>query len=721
MILNQSFGCFKSAVLALLFGSTYLFAQSAKDTVANELNEVQIRSFGSSSLVTNIPMSLSSINKTDVQGAQATISLEESLRRIPGVLVNNRNNFSQGDRISIRGIGSRSQFGVRGIKIVQDGIPMTFPDGQSQLNNLDLSYIGKIDVLRGPNAVGYGNASGGVITLESQKPASEGLLLTPKAIFGSYGLSKYQLRVEGTLKKWDYLVQASRTQSTGFRDFSQSLFYTGNAVVHFRPDANNTFTFIANGNDSPYMLNPGAVNKAQSQDSANLSRKSNKLQGTGKIIQQIQAGISYTVSLKNQQYFETALYGIERQLYNPIFGRPSGRVVDVGRLSAGSKTTYRKDFNIGNGVLGWTSGLDLETQLDKRKESQNLGITESQLNLSLGDIISSVKKGAVLTNQDEQISSAGLFTHFSWNIEDKYIITAGGRYDVYSFRVTNHLSDTTGTSGNTVLDQFNPSVGFLYKHSKLLNPYINFSTAFQTPTANEFGNLPSGATGFNKDLKPEKLWNLEAGIRGQIESRKISYELTGYYINIRDQLISYQAASGITYYRNAAKTKNTGIEASLNWNFWKPFTLSVAYSYMQYQFINYVLSNIQLAGNYVPGVPASHFFGGLKYAHPIGFKAEINVQWISGYYANDMNGPASGSIIVRSQFYNDAYTTADFRVSFDRKFKSFAFTVFAGLNNIFNTRYNGSVVPNAVSNFFFEPAMGRNFYVGLEVPLVVKN
>ncbi|MGD8698649.1 MAG: Plug domain-containing protein, partial [Gemmatimonadales bacterium] len=93
--------------------------------------------------VQRLPYAIGVIGASEIQKLQATISLEEALPHIPGVFVNNRHNFANGDRISIRGFGARSQFGVRGVRIIQDGIPLTLPDGQSQLNNLDLTAAGR--------------------------------------------------------------------------------------------------------------------------------------------------------------------------------------------------------------------------------------------------------------------------------------------------------------------------------------------------------------------------------------------------------------------------------------------------------------------------------------------------------------------------------------------------------------------------------------------------
>ncbi|MCH8874259.1 TonB-dependent receptor plug domain-containing protein, partial [candidate division KSB1 bacterium] len=167
-----------------------------------------------------MPNSIQVLDREDIQRGEIGLSLEESLRSVPGVLVNNRNNLSQGDRISIRGIGSRASFGVRGIKLVVDEIPLTLSDGQSQLNNLDLGSTGQIEVWRGPSSSLYGNASGGLINIKTELPTEPGLVFQPKVIVGSHGLQKWQGKISGTIGQSVFLINTTRLKTQGFREHS---------------------------------------------------------------------------------------------------------------------------------------------------------------------------------------------------------------------------------------------------------------------------------------------------------------------------------------------------------------------------------------------------------------------------------------------------------------------------------------------------------------------
>ncbi len=143
-----------------------------RDTTVTRLPEIEVSVTRSPEPLARVPNAVSVLDQGDLQRAQLTVGLDEAFNNLPGVVVSNRYNFSLDQRISIRGFGSRSNFGVRGVKILLDGIPQTLPDGQSQLTNVDFANLGRAEVLRGASSSLYGNASGGVISLQSEDAAA---------------------------------------------------------------------------------------------------------------------------------------------------------------------------------------------------------------------------------------------------------------------------------------------------------------------------------------------------------------------------------------------------------------------------------------------------------------------------------------------------------------------------------------------------------------------
>src|SRR5688500_6187144 len=143
-----------------------------------------------------IPASIDRIYADEIRAGRPQLNLTQSLGRVPGVVVQNRQNYAQDLQISTRGFGARATFGVRGIRLIADGIPATMPDGQGQASTFALGSAERIEVLRGPFSALYGNAAGGVITVETEdapeRPTGEASLHA-----GSYDTWKAGLKLGG--------------------------------------------------------------------------------------------------------------------------------------------------------------------------------------------------------------------------------------------------------------------------------------------------------------------------------------------------------------------------------------------------------------------------------------------------------------------------------------------------------------------------------------------
>ena len=195
-------------LFALLFFSPILFAQDSVYT----LQEVKVTAIRTG--ISNF-QSFNLIDSSEIHKGEIGLSFEESLTKVPGLIISDRNNPSLGDKISIRGIGTRASFGIRGIKILVDNIPLTLPDGQSQTNNIDLFSTGKIEILKGPASSLYGNSAGGVINIRSEIPGGDPVKISPAFILGENELKKYSLKLSGNLKTHSYLISFNNLNYTG--------------------------------------------------------------------------------------------------------------------------------------------------------------------------------------------------------------------------------------------------------------------------------------------------------------------------------------------------------------------------------------------------------------------------------------------------------------------------------------------------------------------------
>lgn len=673
----------------------------------------------------DVPHAVDILSKENIQRAKLQLSLEESLREVPGVQVNNRNNFSQGDRISIRGIGSRASFGVRGIKIILDNIPLTMPDGQSQLNNLDLGSVGNIEVLRGPNSSLYGNASGGVLNIQTEFPSDRAFLFSPRFTFGTYGMRKLQAKTSLHLNNHEVLANFSNLKIDGYRDHSAASMNSLNIVGRHKLGKHLRLNTVFNYYDSPYLLNPSSLSKDAAESDPQQTRTFVKKQGAGKEVQQTQGGISL-VHGQNQEKFEFTIYGISRSLFNLI----PGRIIDLTRKAGGVRSVFSKKFN--NEVLDFrlTAGVDLESQSDDRIEFENDGLPgDLHETLKGEEFLKQVRYGANLLYQNERVIGIGPFVKLEFSLQHNLLLTLGGRYDRFQFKVDDDFfEDGIDYSDERMMSQFSPTIGLTY-HMKLLSSlFANYSTSFQTPTTTELSNQPSGAGGFNPILEPENIESFELGVKGISLEKKINYDIAFYLLRIKNMLIPYQVEdpeSEEIFFRNAGKANNFGIEFKSTWTPTSKFKFIFSYSYMHFVFKDFIVESSstgdlkQLAENKIPGISPHRIFAGIIYEHNSGFYTELDIKWNDGYFTNDLNGPPAGNNLSIQTFTNPAYYLVDFRFGIQQKLGDFSVDLYMGINNLLDKKYNGSIVPNAFGNRFFEPAPGRNYYGGISLPVSI--
>ena len=708
----------------------HAWPQSTPDTtdvaVDHVLQPIEVTATRYIREILDIPYAVDRVDRDEIQRAEPGLSLEESVRGLPGIIVNNRNNVSQGDRISIRGLGSRASFGVRGVKLVLDGIPLTMADGQSQLNNLDLTSAGQIEVLRGPSSSLYGNAAGGVIQIRTEDAPDRPLEVTPRFITGSHGLRRMQGKAAGTAGGNRFLVNFNTLWFDGFRDHAFARSTGINGVGKRTINENWHLTTVINFFNAPYQFNPSSVDKATAEKNPASARSFVQRQGASKRVKQTQGGVSLRYDADDSQG-ELTVFGMGRSLFNPI----PGRVIDLDRRGAGLRGVFSRDVDVGAGGLRLTAGLDLELQRDERREYGNGGIPGDLAGtLKDGRVFDELSLGDLRLDQEESVDGAGPFVELEWTPRPDVAVTAGGRYDRFRFEAKDRfLSDQTDDSGTRNMAQFSPHLGVAFRPAPLTAVYGNFSTAFQTPTTSELSNRPTEAGGFNPGLEPERLRGFEVGMKGFVPDAGVTYDAALFTFDIRNMLLPFQIDNPETdeiFFRNAGKTRNRGFELKLTWSPLPPVNLAMAYTGMRFEFDDFEVEReadgsvrlYQLSDNEVPGVPPHHLFAGFTYTHPgNGAFVELNAQWTAEYFANDFNGPAPGSGKPASDFVNDGYALVDLRAGITYNGDMVGGVFFAGVNNLFDTRYNGSIVPNAFGDRFFEPAAGRTWYVGFGLPI----
>lgn len=669
--------------LAMGLAVSFFMADSvAEEAETNTLDEIVVSATRLESSIRDVARSVSVVGKDEIQNGQQLLGLDESLARVPGLYMQNRFNFAQDLKISLRGFGARSSFGIRGIRIFVDDIPETLPDGQAQVDSIDLGSTSRIEVLRGPASSLYGNAAGGVIAvyseLGSSVPFVEGVVSG-----GAYGYQRYQLKTAGTAGPVDYMINLGKTDIDGYRDFSRARSNTINSTLAFHPTDRDELLIALNSTDQPESQDPGGIDAAQVALDRRSPRLLNVQFDSGEELNQQRIGGVYKgtrlggdIMLRN--------YYVWRDFTNRL-PFVSGGAVDLQRFFYGFGGQYSYD-DLASGKLRLSSGFDLDRQQDERKRFDN----------------NSGTVGALVFDQDEDVDSNGIFLLAQLDLNDKWSASAGIRYDEVSFSVTDNFLSDGNDSGVLDFDQWSPSVAVSYNTENGVI-FASWSSSFETPTTTELAN-PDGSGGFNKSLAPQIADNFEIGFKSEFDS--FFFEVSAFHIELQDELIPFEIASmpGRTFYSNAGSSSRDGIETSVSWQSDFGLSVDLSYTWSDFRFDEFVEDGDDFSGKRLPGLPEHFAWFGINYATAGGFSATFETQFSGNLYANNANTVAV-----------DSYTTSNVRLAYEWDRGKWMIRPYVGINNIFDKLYNSNVRINAFGGRYYEPAPEQNIYAGVVV------
>ena len=649
---------------------------------SQKLDTVFLQSSRIISTLQKIPAAVSVYQTTQDDATRQQLSLQEFTQQSPGLFAQNTNNFAQDLRISIRGFGARSAFGIRGIKLIVDGIPETTPDGQGQLDNLTLGIIDRIEIVKGPSSSLYGNASGGVIDIQTidevEKPFSHW-----KGSVGSYGFQNFQATGGINSENATYIFHGNYVASDGYRDQSGFKQVNTNFKAKFDISDRLTIRALLNYSDSPEADDPGSLTLEAVQENRRQARDFNVLFGTGEEIRQFKIGISTTWTKNKFTTVDSYLFYNNRQ-FDGKLPFEFGGIVDLGRdyLGQGTSITYSKGKNT------LKAGYDFAYQNDDRQRFRNLeGI-----------------QGDQTLDQKERFTNLGIYITDHLEI-DKWYITGGIRFDYNKLTADDAFLSNGDDSDDITLNAVNPSVGVNYAFAKTHNVYTNFSTSFETPALSELSANPNGDQGFNEGLEAQKATNYEIGFKGQF-ANAFRYQVAVFRIDTRDDLVPFEleAFPDRTFFRNAGKTARNGVEIEGVYAFAKAWTVSAAYAYSDFTYSDFTTPNGTFDGNALPGIPKHVGNISLQYRSKKGLYAGIQAAIVGLQYANDNNEAGV-----------EGYENINIRGGYDFKYKNATIQPYIGINNVLDQAYTDNVRINAFGGRFFEPAPGFNGYGGVAV------
>ena len=661
-------GCINKILLLTPF---VLFSNVQDSIQKIDLENVIVKSTKINSTIQQAPLSVTLKSFSEEKNFNSQSSFSDFIKNTPGVFTTSENNFSQDLRISIRGFGARSAFGIRGVKLIVDGIPETTPDGQSQLDNLPLGLVSSVEILRGPNANLYGNSSGGVISINTLTDSSEKYYRN-SGIFGAY---QYQSLQKTRILDWNsssLIIHYDKRRSNGYRDQSGYKSNILNLKYINDLDNNNKIVWQINYTDSPYAYDSGGLKLSEVENDRRQARKNNIDYDTFEKVKHLKTGVSWNHKRSENSFFDSYFFYQKRDFFTKLPFNFGG-IISLDRDYYGLGTKYTKKYYLDNRKKTLVLGLDYLNQSDDRKRYKNdFGV-----------------QGVMTFDQIEQFKSTGLFMLSQTNYDSGLLVRYGIRYDI------NDIG--TDSSSSIILDKLNPSVGLSYKVNSNDNIFFSFGTSFETPTLNELSNNPNGV-GLNEDLKSSSSLNYEVGWRKALSN--LTLEAIVYAISSENEILPYELEQfpGKNFYQNVGSTSRYGIELNSQLSF-KGGRINFSYTLSKNKFEDFIIDNNNLADNLIPGIPSQMLDLDLIFKLSRGRSLIISNRLIGERYADNANE----TLISSYNLLNIKYSKEIFSKS----------EIFLGINNAFNQEYFDNIRINAFGKRYYEPAPKRNFYFGI--------
>ncbi|EPE9236975.1 TonB-dependent receptor PqqU [Klebsiella pneumoniae] len=652
------------------------------------------------------PAAVSVVNGDEMRQAAPRVNLSESLGAVPGLQVQNRQNYAQDLQLSIRGFGSRSTYGVRGLRIYVDGIPATMPDGQGQTSNIDIGSVDTIEVLRGPFSALYGNSSGGVINVTSQT-GTQPPTVEASSYYGSFGTWHYGMKATGAVGDGshagdvDYTVSTNRFTTHGYRDHSGARKNLANARLGVRINDVSKLTLLLNSVDIK-ANDAGGLTADEWRDNPRQSPRGDQY-NTRKNTRQTQAGLRYERQLSAQDDLSVMMYAGERETtqFQSIPRAPqlkpshAGGVIDLTRHYQGIDTrlTHRGELLV---PVTLTAGLDYENMSERRKGYENFVMVNGAPQYG--------EQGALRRNERNLMWNVDPYLQTQWQLTDKLSLDAGVRYSSVWFD-SNDYYITPGNgddSGDASYHKWLPAGSLKYALTDAWNVYLSAGRGFETPTINELSYRSDNQSGLNFGLKPSTNDTVEIGSKTRIGNGLFTAAL--FQTNTDNEIVVDSSSGGRTSYKNAGKTRRQGMALGLDQQFGESWRLKAAWTWLDATYRTNVCDDASCNGNRIPGIARNMGYASFGYQPEQGWYAGSDIRYMSDIMANDENTAKAPSWTVVG-------LTTGYKWSYGRM----DMDLFGRIDNLFDREYVGSVIVNESNGRYYEPAPGRNYGIGLNL------
>lgn len=642
-----------------------------------------------------------SVNRIDAEQAtlgKPGVNLSEALGSVPGLVVQNRQNYAQDLQVSSRGFGARSAFGIRGIKLLADGVPLSNPDGQGQAATFDLDTLERIEVLRGPFASVYGSNSGGVIQLFSRdgEGAPKVSVDTSQA---AYGTSRTRVAAEGGNDKAGFIINRSHFETDGYRDHSGAILDKTFAKLTLYPDDVSKLSLSFSELDQNDTQDPQGLTWQQVQNDRRAAAPSALEFNTRKTVDHRQLALNYERSFAAGTWQSTLYSGTRRVIqYQSIpvgvQGNPShsGGVIDFERRFHGIGNRWIQSFDLGSSLLTVTTGLDYDYSRDDRQGYENF------VGTTLG------VKGRLRRDERNEVTSLSPYVQAAWQL-GKLDLQAGLRHSQVELDVDDRFLSNGDDSGSVTYRKLMPTLGASYALLPDLNIYASWGKGVETPTLNELSYSGNGG-GFGFDLKPATSEQVEVGLKARL-AEATSLQLALFQIDTDDELVVESASGGRSRFQNAAQTRRRGVELALESRLSETLRANLAYTHIDATYSEDFTSNGRLieSGNHLPGIPTRSLYGELAWQPVDWFSTAVEGLYRSKLYVEDSNTAKAAP----------SYALFNWQARFEQKAGALTFNQVLRIDNLFDREYIGSVIVGDGNGRYYEPGPERAWYVGAGV------
>ncbi|PLC51076.1 TonB-dependent siderophore receptor [Pollutimonas subterranea] len=694
---------------AILSATSSTLAQQSAETLA----PIIVQTTRTEASLLETPASVSIIDGDTLRQDRLQVNLSESLGSVPGVQIQNRQNYAQDLQISIRGFGARSAFGVRGLRLYVDGIPATMPDGQGQTSNIDIASIDRIEILRGPFSALYGNSSGGVIQVFTEDGSSPTTLSAGMAA-GSYGTYRYGAKAKGLSQlgstELDYVLSANRFTTQGYRDHSGTRKNLGNMKLGLQFNDDSRLTLIGNSvdikADDPLGLDRDTFeNDPRSVYGGALDYN------TRKTVKQTQGGLIYDHRISTNHELRAMVYFGQRKTTQyqsiPFFAQTSasnplhaGGLIDLKRNYGGADLRWTSKLAFAGKPLTLIGGIAYDEMTEQRKGYFNFVNTPTGRQLGVqGDL-----------RRDETNKSWNLdpYLQASWQFAEQWTLDGGLRYSTVDFSSNDHYINQINDdgSGDARYQKALPVVSLRFAATPDISLYASAGRGFETPTFNEISYRSGGVAGLNFNLQPSVNNSVELGAKAQIGAGLLTAAL--FQTRTSDEIVTAESVGGRTVYQNAGGTRRNGFELGWTGKFSRNWNTDLAYTWLDAEYRDNCLSptcsSPIYAGNKIPGIARQAFYAAVGWTPPTGWRAGVEARYLSDIPVNDANSESTPAYFVAAVSAGYLWRTGPWEVS-----------TFARIDNLFDRHYAGSVIVNEGNQRYYEPAPGRNWSAGTNI------